>query len=417
MAKDKEKVISRRDFLATGALAATAISGFPFVTTALAQGVKPIRVGVVGCGGRGTGACANALTAAPNVELVAMADLVPDQIEKSLQALKEDKDLQGGLLKNIKVTDKTKFTGPDCYKPLIESDLDYVILTTPPGFRPRDFAYAVEAGKHIFAEKPLATDPVGIRKIRAAAQKAKEKGLSVVVGLNARHDKSNMEAVKRIHDGEIGELRAGRIYRLGGGLWHRGSDPKWTEMEYQCRNWYYFIWLCGDQIVEMVVHQIDLMNWALNAHPLSALGQGGRQVRTDPKYGEIWDHMTVDYEYPNGLHVTCMIRQWENCEQKMGNVVIGTIGESDAKEIIRGPKVWRYRGERTNSSVYEHTELIESIRKGLARNDALDFAIDSTLTAIMGRESAYTGKTITWEQISNSTLRPLPEKYSAGPCA
>jgi myo-inositol 2-dehydrogenase/D-chiro-inositol 1-dehydrogenase len=165
----------------------------------------------------------------------------------------------------------------------------------------------------------------------------------------------------------------------------------------------------------MVVHQIDLMNWALNAHPLSALGQGGRQVRTDPKYGEIWDHMTVDFEYPNGLHVTCMLRQWENCEQKMGNVVIGTTGESDSREIIRGAKAWRYRGEKTNSSVYEHTELIESIRKGLARNDALDFAIDSTLTAIMGRESAYTGKTVTWEQISNSNLDLFPKSTALGP--
>jgi len=413
MKKDKE--ITRRDFLAVGTAAAAAISGFPFVGSARAQQSKPIKVGLIGCGGRGTGAAANAITAAPNVHLTAMADLVPEQIGKSLNALKNDRDLKGGLLENIKVRKEHMFSGLDCYKKVLETDVDYVILTTPPGFRPSHFDSAVQAGKHIFAEKPLATDPVGVRKIINSAREAKSKELSVVVGLNNRHSKSAMETVKRLHEGGIGDIRAGRIYRLGGGLWHRGSNPSWSEMEYQCRNWYYFCWLSGDQIVEMVIHQIDLMNWAMGAHPVSALGIGGRQVRTDPKYGNIWDHMSVDYEYPGGVHVNCILTQWDNCESKVGIALVGTTGESDAKSTIRGANRWRYRGERTNASVYEHTELIESIRKGQARNDALDFAAESTLTAIMGRESAYTGRLVTWEEMLNSDLDLVPEIIKPGP--
>ncbi|MEA2063944.1 MAG: Gfo/Idh/MocA family oxidoreductase, partial [Gemmatimonadota bacterium] len=399
---------------ATGAAAATAISHFPFVQTAQAQIDKPIRIGVVGTGGRGTGACSNALVADPNVQLVAMADIAPDQIEKSLNALKNDRDLQGPLQKNIKVAKDHIFTGPDCYEKLMKTDIDYVILTTPPGFRPRDFEVAVQAGKHIFAEKPLATDPVGVRKILRSAQKAKDKGLSVVVGLNARHDKGVMETVQRIHDGAIGDIVAGDILRLGSGLWHRGSDPSWTEMEYQCRNWYYFCWLSGDQIVEQVVHQIDLMNWVMGGYPVKALASGGRQVRTDPKYGNIWDHISVNYEYPNGAKVSLMCRQWLNCDTGMGNLVIGTKGQSDARARIRGENRWRYRGERANSSVYEHQELIESIRKGQARNDALDFGAHSTLTAIMGRESAYTGQEVTWEEMLSSDLDLFPKSTALG---
>jgi len=411
----KKQGITRRDFLATGAAAATAISGFPFVKSARAQNVKPLKIGVIGCGGRGTGAAANALTADPNIHLVAMADLVPDQIEKSLNTLRtKDKDLQGELQKNIKVEKDHIFTGPDCHEKLLQTDVDYVILTTPPGFRPRNVEAAVRAGKHMFAEKPVATDPAGVRRILKAAEQAKEKGLSIVVGLNARHDKSVMETVQRIHDGAVGEILSGNIYRLGSGLWHRGSDPSWTEMEYQCRNWYYFCWLSGDQIVEMVVHQIDLMNWAMGAYPVSALGSGGRQVRTDPKYGNIWDHMTVDYEYPNGAHVILMCRQWDNCDFKNANLVIGTKGKSDSRGRILGENRWKYDGERTRSQVYEHWELIESIRKGQARNDVLDFGAHSTLAAIMGRESAYTGQLVTWEDMLNSDLDLFPKSTALG---
>ena len=255
-----------------------------------------------------------------------------------------------------------------------------------------------------------------------------------MVGLNARHNLDVMETVKRIHDGALGEITSGTIHRLGRGLWHRGNDPSWSAMEYQMRNWYYFCWLSGDQIVEMVVHQIDLMNWAMGATPVSALAHGGRQQRTDPKYGNIYDHMTVDYEYPGGVHVQLMCRQWNDCAGKNENRVIGKLGESDSRRVILGANPFelpdrRRRGrrestERTpptrdellhNASVYEHMKLIESIRKDEARNDLLDFAIDSTLTAVLGREAAYTGQLITWDEISKSDLNLFPDDYQFGP--
>ena len=411
MKEGKREGFSRRDFLAAGT--AVGISGFPLLKTAKAQAAKPMRVGVLGTGGRGTGACADALAADPSVELVAMADLVPERIEASLQSLSRNNALAGEAARRIKVTDKTKFSGWDCYDKLLSADVDYVILANPPGFRPRDFALAVERGKHIFAEKPLATDPVGVRKIKASAQQAKEKGLSVVVGLNYRHSKRIMENVKRVRDGQVGEIRSGYIHRLGGGLWHRGSDPSWTEMEYQCRNWYYFCWLSGDQIVEMVVHQIDQMNWLMGAYPISALASGGRQVRVDPKYGNIYDHMDVDFEYPGGIHVFCMLRQWDGCTNKMDTVVIGSDGICDGKGIT-GKNPWEPTEEESNPSIYEHWELIDSIRKGQPRNDALDFGADSTLACIMGRESAYTGKLVTWDEMLNSGLDLYPKDAKLG---
>lgn len=412
------KSLTRRDFIATGAVAATALSGFPFIHTSEAQ-EAPLKIGVIGTGGRGTGACANALMADPAVELVAMADIGRDRIDQSLDALKRDVELQDETYqKRIKVTEETIFVGPDAFKALMAMDLDYVILTTPPGFRPLHYEEAVTQGLHVFAEKPVGTDPVGCRAIKASAEKAKERGLSVVVGLNARHDLSVMAIVERIHDGALGEITSGSIHRLGGGLWHRGNEPHWTPMEYQMRNWYYWCWLCGDQIVEMVVHQIDLMNWAMDATPVSALAQGGRMQRTDAKYGNIYDHMTVDYEYPGDVHVHLMCRQWDNCTGKNENRVVGTLGESDSRRTILGVNEWRYRRQDDllhNSSVYEHMKLIQSIRNGEARNDLLDFAIDSTLTGIMGRESAYTGRAITWEEITGSDLNLFPEEYRFGP--
>lgn len=409
--------LSRREFIATGA-AAAAVSAFPFVRTANAM-QEPIRVGVVGTGGRGTGACANALMADPSVELVAMAEIAQERVEQSLTALREADELQGDAFqKRIKVTEESIFIGPDAFKELMALDLDYVILATPPGFRPLHFEEAVSRGLHVFAEKPVATDPVGCRAIRDSARKAREKGLSVVVGLNARHDLTVMETVRRIHDGALGEIVDGSIYRLGGGLWHRGNEPSWSPMEYQMRNWYYFCWLGGDQIVEMVVHQIDLMNWVMGATPVSALAQGGRTQRTDSKYGNIYDHMTVDYEYPGGVHVHLMCRQWDDSDDRNENRVIGTLGESNSRHTILGSNPWRSPESEDvmhNALIYEHMELIESIRAGDGRSDLLDFAIDSTLTAIMGRESAYTGKAIMWDEISASDLNLFPDSYQFGP--
>jgi len=311
MKKNQKNRVSRREFLATGASAA-AMSGIPFIHAAPARDPKPIRIGLVGCGGRGTGAVVDAMHADPNVRLVAMTDPFQDRIDRSLANLR-NQDETGVNPERVEVTEETCFTGLDGYKEVLKMDLDYVCLVSPPGFRPSHFEAAVEAGKHIFAEKPLGTDPVGVRRIRTAAQKAKDKGLSVVVGLNARHSLYSVELVRRVHDGAIGKILGGRSYRMHGGLWHRGSNPSWTPMEYQCRNWYYFCWLSGDQITEMAVHSMDFVNWVMGSTPLSAIGSGGRTVRTDPKYGNIWDHMSIDYEYPDGIHVILMVRQWDGC--------------------------------------------------------------------------------------------------------
>ncbi len=413
MTKNNSKM-TRRNFLAAGTAAATAISGFPFVHTSHAQNVKPLKIGVIGCGGRGRGAAAQALTAAPNMHLIALADPFRDRVDEALKTLTDPKR-RGGPLQGVEIKEDHLFSGMDCYKKLIETDVDYVILTEPPGFRPRSFEAAVEAGKHVFMEKPVATDPVGVRKIIKTAKKAKEKGLSVVAGLNYRHDLKTMETIKRIHGGSIGKVLSARIHRNGGFLWHRGDDPSWTEMEYQCRNWYYFCWLSGDQIVEQTIHHLDAINWAMGGYPVKALGNGGRQVRTDPKWGNIYDHMTIDYEYPNGAHLMCMCRHWLNCDTSNGRWVVGTEGESNVNGEITGQNEWTFDEEYPSAGVYEHTELIESIRNGDARNDALDFAAYSTLTAIMGRESVYTGKEITWDEIMNSDLDLSPKKFELGP--
>ncbi len=414
MVDNKDK-ISRRDFIATGlAAATTAISGFPFVQTTRAQSVKPLKIGVIGCGGRGTGAIENAITAAPDIHLVALADPFPDRIETCLKELKGPKR-KGGPLPNIEVKEDHIFTGFDCYKKLLETDIDYVILTEPPGFRPRSFEAAVEAGKHIFMEKPVATDPVGVRKILETAKKAKEKGLSVVVGFNFRHNVGTREIVKRIHNGDIGEVVSARSYFNTGTLWHRGENPSWTEMEYQCRNWYYFCWLSGDHIVEQHIHYIDMTNWVLNSYPIRAMGLGGRQVRTESKYGNIYDHFTIDYEYPNNVHVMAMSRQMAKCDNLVGCFAHGTIGYSGVNENeIFGKNVYKYAEKFVDPQVYEHTELIESIRKGEPINEA-EFGAYSTLTAIMGRESTYTGKVVTWEEMLNSNLDLFPKKIEPGP--
>jgi myo-inositol 2-dehydrogenase / D-chiro-inositol 1-dehydrogenase len=412
MSTQEPKNLSRREFITAGAAAATALSAFPFVRTGRAQGDK-LRVGAIGVGGRGTGACANAIEAGQgSVDLVAMADVSSEVIEKSLNGLKTgSRELTGELQNNIKVDKDHMFTGDEAWKELLAvPDLDYVILTTPPGFRPLHFEAAIKRGLHVFAEKPVATDPVGCRKVRTAAEQAKAKGLSVVVGLQSRHDPGCQETIKRAQDGGIGEFKAGSIQRMGGFLWHRGSDPSWSEMEYQCRNWYYWAWLSGDQIVEMVVHQVDRMNWTLGAYPISAVANGGRQVRTDPKFGNIYDHMSVDFEYPNDVHVNCMLRQIANCENRNENRVVGTLGETDSHQTIRGANRFRYR-EKHNATVLEHAVLQDSIRNSKARNDMLDYAVDSTLSCIMGREAAYTGKLITMDEMLKSDLDLAPADY------
>jgi len=263
-------------------------------------------------------------------------------------------------------------------------------------------------------EKPVATDPVAVRKILNTAKKAKEKGLSVVVGFDNRHIPSRIEALKRIHNGAIGEITSGTSYNYTAWTrWYRGDDPSWTEMEYQCRNWYYFCWLSGDVIVEQSIHTIDVNNWVMAAYPISALGQGGRQIPLGPRMGNIWDHMTVDYEYPNGAHIIHMDRQWPDCDGSGRAGFIGTRGKYVRNEIT-GQNPWTFKGKLERSGVYEQRDMIESIRSEKPGSEGENGAY-AALTAIMGRESAYTGKRVTWDDILNSDLDLFPENVEFGP--
>lgn len=413
MGTNKKNIITRRNLLATGAAAATAISGFPLVRTSRAQSIKPLKVGLIGCGGRGTASLREALQAAFGVRVTALADPFKDRIERCLKSLKDTRSMKG-LVRGVDVKPDHCFAGLDGYKKLLETDVDWVNLVGPPGFRPRHFAAAVEAGKHVFMEKPVATDPAGVRKILRTAKRAKEKGLSVVVGFDNRHRPDRIEAVKRIHNGAIGEITSGTSYNYTRGVtWYRGDDPSWTEMEYQCRNWYYFCWLSGDVIVEQSIHTIDVTNWIMGAYPISALGQGGQTIPVDPKKRNIWDHMTVDYEYPNGVHVIHMDRHWPNCHRSGWAGFIGTKGKYAGNEIT-GQNPWKFEGKLERSGVYEQRNMIESIRKGRPRSQAENGAY-AALTAIMGRESAYTGKLVTWDEMLNSDLDLFPKQVKFGP--
>ena len=409
---------SRRQFIKSGtAAAAGALAGFSVLRNAYGQNPDPIRVGLVGCGGRGTGAAENCLMAGPNVHLVAMADLFEDMLEKSRKNLGAP-EREGGALDGFKVKKDYCFVGWEAYRQLLETDVDLVILATPPHFRAEHLEAAVKAGKHVFAEKPVAVDPVGIRRFMEAGKLAKEKGLAVGVGTQRRHDPGYVETVKRIQDGQIGEIVASRCFWNQGYLWKRDRQPGWSDMEYQIRNWNYFDWVSGDHIVEQHVHNLDVINWVLGTHPVKAYGLGGRQQRTQEVYGNIYDHFAIDYEYENGLHMLSMCRQQENTDDLIGEYFAGSAGTSEShannRFIIRSQKPWRYTGKPVDAWQQEHVDLIASIRKGEPINEAQNIA-ESTMTAIMGRQAAYTGLEVTWEEMMASDMDLSPAKYEFGP--
>ena len=291
-----------------------------------------------------------------------------------------------------------------------------MILATPPGFRPLHLAAAVDAGKHVFAEKPVAVDPAGIRTVIAAAEAAKKKNLAIVSGTQRRHQESYLETIKRIEDGAIGEVLGGSCYWNQGGLWVHERKPEYSDMEWQIRNWFYFTWLSGDHVVEQHVHNIDVMNWVMGAHPEKALGVGGRQSRTDPKYGQIFDHFAVEFTYPGDRRVLSMCRQQEGCPSKVGEFVIGSAGTSHPGGSIDGKQSWRYRNREAPSPyVQEHADLIASIRAGQPLNEGHRIA-ESTLCAIMVRMAAYTGQEIAWDWAMNeSQLDLVPKNPEFGP--
>ena len=406
--------VDRRTFIQTTA-AATAAVAFPYGVRL--HGSDTIRVGVVGCGGRGTGAARDCMRGAEGVEIVAMGDLMADRLAQSRAELVKVAAGNAALAAKFKVTDEKCFTGFDAYEKVLASGIDLVILATPPGFRPAHLAAAVAAGKHVFTEKPVATDATGIRSVLATYEAAKKKNLGIVAGTQRRHQAEYIEAIKRIHDGAIGDVMSGQVFWNQGGLWSREKKAEWSDAEWQIRNWLYFTWLSGDHIVEQHVHNIDVANWVMNAHPVKAMGVGGRQFRTEPKYGHIYDHFAIDFEYPSGARVLSMCRQIEGTRDRIGEHFLGSTGRSDASTVIQGAKAWKHvplpREQRISPYVQEHTDLVASLRAGKPLNELKQVA-ESTLTAIMGREAAYTGQEVTWDEMLNAKQSLTPPVIAFG---
>lgn len=407
---------SRREFLKTSALVGGALAAPAIVPGRLfaRENSDTLRVGLIGCGGRGSGAANQALTADPNVVLTAMGDAFPDRLQTSL------KNLRAQHPGRVKVTPETSFVGLDAYQKVIDSGVDVVLLASPPAFRPAHLKAAVDAGKHIFTEKPMATDGPGVRAVLAIAEEAKQKNLSLVAGFCYRYADGVRALMDQIHNGAIGEVRALYTTYNTGFVWSPfPRQPEWTDMQYQVKNWYYYTWLSGDHIVEQAIHSTDKMAWVMKDEPpVRCVAHGGRQVRTAPEFGNIYDHFSVVYEYANGARGFHFCRQQAGCFSDNSDYFLGSDGTAQIIRALSGPYIikgktnWRFREEKpTNMYQNEHDELFASIRKGKPINDGVWMA-HSTLLGIMGRMAAYTGQAITWEDAMNSKESLVPERLT-----
>ncbi len=426
---------SRREFLTRSSLAVTgaaALSQLPFVHAAEGSADLEIKIGLIGCGGRGTGALLDALGAATkviypqsgyhtedaaegsrierkNIRVVALADMFPDRLEACRAQLAKI---------GVDVPAAQCFTGFEAYKKLLAMpEVNYAILATPPHFRPVHLKAAVDAGKHVFLEKPAAVDVPGVKMVIEAGRIAKEKGLGIAAGTQRRHLPSYQQTIKRIREGAIGDIVYAKCYWNGGQIWVVDRKPGWSDVEWQLRNWNYFTWLSGDHIVEQHVHNLDVMNWVLGSHPIRAVsGLGGRQVRTGERHGHIFDHFAVEFEYPNGVFMFSQCRQINGCQNIVSEFVAGTQGTSNCKDNIQ-PKSgerWRFRDKDPNPYHQEHEDLIQSIRAGNPINEAQTIA-ESTMTGILGREAVYSGQAIEWDAAMQSSTRLGPPEYELGP--
>jgi predicted dehydrogenase len=402
---------SRRTFFKTTAAAGTlaALGSLPSVH---ASGSQTWKVGLIGCGGRGRGAAENICEAAGtsySIKIHALADAFEDRIRDCLGHLEGAEPCKG----KVDIGDR-KFVGFDAYQKVLEC-CDLVLLATPPGFRPQHIEAAVKAGKHVFCEKPVGVDGTGIRKVLAAYEEAKKKNLAVVAGTQRRHQDPYIESMKLIHDGAIGDVQFARVFWNQGNIWAVPRKPEWDDMTYQLRNWYHFTWLCGGCIVEQHVHNLDVACWAIGAPPISAYGNGGQQVNRGPEFAESYDHFSVDYEFPKGVHVLSQCRQINGTDGDVNEYVVGTKGkwQSNGMRIESPDARTRIRGGGINPYVQEHIDLLRSIETGKPINELKQVA-ESTLTAILGRMSAFTGKRVTWEQALESKLDTFPKELKFG---
>lgn len=410
---------SRRNFLASSTAAAVAVvSAAPAVNAGLyAGGSDRLKVGLIGCGGRGTGAASQALNADSGTELVAMADAFEDRLMSSRARLQRQFNRDG--MERVVVPEDNCFVGFDAYKQVIDR-ADVVCLTSTPHFRPRHLKAAVEAKKHVFCEKPVAVDAPGLRSVMESVEQARKNKTSLVSGLCWRYHNGKRAVFDRIKEGMIGDITSMQCSYMTGGVWdpRKTREQCKTEMEYQIRNWYYYTWLSGDFNVEQHIHSLDKMLWAMDDEaPISISGSGGRQVRTDPKYGNIYDHFNVVYEWANGVKAFARCRHWKGCESAVNDYIVGTKGRVDVmKHRIYdhdGNEIWKFEGEGGDMYQIEHDELFASIRGAHPINNG-DYMCKSTMLAISGRIAAYTGQKLTWDQVMNSKEDLTPKAYEWG---
>lgn len=427
--------LARRQFLRHASLSlagAAALGELPRVHAAEAPATTEVKIGLIGCGGRGTGAVLDAIGAATNViypasgyhtedvaegarvenkniQVVALADLFEDRLARCRNQLAK---------LGIEVPKQHCFVGFEAYRQLLAMpEVNYVIQATPPHFRPQHLWAAVEAGKHVFIEKPAAVDVPGVKLVIEAGELARRKRLGIAAGTQRRHTRSYRETIRRIRDGAIGDIVYAKCYWNGGQIWVIDRLPQWSDMEWQLRNWNYFTWLSGDHILEQHVHNLDIMNWVLGAHPIKAVsGLGGRQVRTGERHGHIFDHFAVEFEYPGGISVFSQSRQINGCLNIVGEAVVGARGVSNCANTIqpKAGEAWRFREREPSPYRLEHQDLIASIREGEPINEAQAIA-ESTMTGILGREACYSGQAIQWDEAMNSTTRLGPDSYEFGP--
>ncbi len=425
--------MGRRRFISNTALAALGTIGASGIVTSCSGGTtkkeiklpalltqapagKPLKAGLIGCGGRGTGAALNFIDAGPDLQITALGDVFQDKLDQCREQLKKEK--------NIEIPDDKCFIGFDSFQKVIDSGVDVVLLCTPPHFRPEHVEASVNAGKHIFMEKPIAVDPVGARRVLVSVKRAQEKGLCMISGTIRRVQKDFVETWRRVASGEIGDIVSAHITRNGGAVWVIKRRPEWTDMEYMLRNWINFCWLSGDHIVEQFIHEVDVMNWYLGKNPVKARAWGGRQRRVT---GDQYDFFSVEYLYDNGMHTHCAARQITGCDNLTEQFIVGTKGYANAKGTLynlKGEEIWKYPSPEEGSKdetwkvtdpyVQEHINLVTGIRTGNTVNDG-EAQVNSTLITIMGRMSAYTGKDVTWEEVMNSDMYLGPKTYAFGP--
>jgi myo-inositol 2-dehydrogenase/D-chiro-inositol 1-dehydrogenase len=429
----KKSSISRRNFLGKAATVGAAGIVVPSIISSCARETKKaipavswldqapdgpvLKAGVIGCGGRGTGAATNFLSAGPNLQVTALGDTFKDRIDQCRESILKQKGQE--------VPEENCFVGFDAFEKVIDSGVDIIILATPPFFRPEHLAAAVAARKNIFTEKPVCVDPVGARSVMATALKAKELDLTIVTGTQRRHQRNYVATWQQIAGGAIGDIVGANAYWNQSKLWHRDANKEWTEMEWMIRNWVNWIWLSGDHIVEQHVHNLDVINWFTGSHPISAVGMGSRQRRVT---GDQFDNFSVDFVYENGLHLHSMCRQINGCANNVSERIQGTKGFTNCYDTIydmEGTEIWKYEyplddegkpssGDMMDPYVQEHIDMVTSIRTGKPFNELENTAV-STLTAIMGRISAYTGKETTWDEMMNSDLKLGPTVFEFGP--